>query len=62
MKRLVEGIQDFEKIRILRTELKGGKLNRLNATVEKFVPVEVGPEVDVERMVAEGRKQLRSLE
>ena len=62
MKRLVEGIQDFEKIRILRVELKGGKLNRLNATVEKFAPVEVGPEVDVERMVAEGRKQLRSLE
>ena len=62
MKRLVEGIQDFEKIRILRAELKGDKLNRLNATVEKFAPVEVGPEVDVERMVAEGRKQLRSLE
>lgn len=62
MKRLVEGIQDSEKIRILRAELKGDKLNRLNATVEKFAPVEVGPEVDVERMVAEGRKQLRGLE
>ena len=40
--RLVEGIQDCEKIRILREELaaKGakGKLNKLNKAVAKFTP------------------------
>ena len=38
MERLVQGIQDFEKIKILRTELKGAKLELLNKTVEMFRP------------------------
>lgn len=36
--RLVEGIQDCEKIRILRQELTGSKLEKLNKTVAKFTP------------------------
>lgn len=36
--RLVEGLQDAEKIRILRQELKGGKLNKLNKAVSMFTP------------------------
>jgi hypothetical protein len=40
MERLVEGIQDYEKIRILREELAGkkaaGKLRKLNAAVSMF--------------------------
>ena len=62
MKRLVEGIQDFEKIRILRKELKGNKLTRLNSELQKFAPVVIGPEVNVEQMLQEGRALLRTLE
>ena len=36
--RLVEGIQDCEKIRILRSELKGSKLDKLNKAVSMFTP------------------------
>lgn len=36
--RLVEGLQDAEKIRILRSELKGSKLDRLNSAINMFTP------------------------
>ena len=36
--RLVEGLQDAEKIRILCEELKGSKLDKLNKTVAMFTP------------------------
>ena len=36
--RLVEGIEDAEKIRILRAELKGKKLERLNKLISRFTP------------------------
>lgn len=36
--RLIEGIQDCEKIRILRQELTGSKLDKLNKTVSMFTP------------------------
>lgn len=36
--RLVEGLQDCEKIRILRQELTGSKLEKLNKTIAKFSP------------------------
>lgn len=36
--RLIEGIQDCEKIRLLRQELKGSKLEKLNKTIAKFTP------------------------
>ena len=34
----MEGLQDCEKIHQLRSELKGGKLEKLNRTVAKFTP------------------------
>ncbi|MDY4526372.1 MAG: DUF4091 domain-containing protein, partial [Parabacteroides sp.] len=36
--RLVEGLQDCEKIRLLRQSLKGSKLDKLNKCVAKFTP------------------------
>lgn len=36
--RLIEGLQDAEKIRILREELKGSKLTKLNKAVAMFTP------------------------
>lgn len=36
--RLVEGLQDCEKIRLLRKELKGKSLRRLNEAVGQFTP------------------------
>lgn len=64
MERLIEGIQDWEKIRILRKEFtkKGatGKLNRLNRMVERFTPEGLTQQSTAE-MVNEGRKLLNSL-
>ena len=62
MERLTEGIQDFEKIRILRSELKGKKLEKLNEVVNKFAIQPVGPEVDIEAMMKEGKTALRAVE
>ena len=36
--RLIEGLQDCEKVRILREELKGSKLEKLNKAVSMFTP------------------------
>lgn len=64
MERLVEGIQDWEKIRLLREEFtaKGatGKLNRLNRMVERFTP-EGLTQQSTTLMVQEGRQLLNSL-
>lgn len=64
MERLIEGIQDWEKIRILRKEFtkKGatGKLDRLNRMVERFTPEGLTQQSTAE-MVNEGRKLLNSL-
>ena len=62
MERLTEGIQDFEKIRILRSELKGKKLEELNEIVNKFAIQPVGPEVDIETLMKEGKTMLRKVE
>lgn len=64
MERLIEGIQDWEKIRLLREEFaaKGatGKLNRLNRMVERFTPEGLTQQTTAE-MVKEGRLLLNSL-
>lgn len=64
MERLIEGIQDWEKIRILREEFtkKGatGKLDRLNRMVERFTAEGLTQQSTAE-MVNEGRKLLNSL-
>ncbi len=59
--RLVEGIQDYEKIRILREELKGstGKLNKLNDAVSKFTFESITPD-NAANMVNDARKVLNS--
>lgn len=62
MERLVEGIQDYEKIRILRAESKGKKLEKLNEVIKKFAVQPVGPEVDIEGMLKEGKAALRAAE
>lgn len=62
MERLIEGIQDYEKIRILRAELKGDKLAKLETELKKFAPTEIGRNVDVEKLVNDGKALLRSLE
>lgn len=59
--RLVEGIEDFEKIRILRAELKGKKLQMLEEEIKNFLPVQIGAEVDVETLVHNAQKMLRGL-
>ncbi len=59
--RLVEGIEDFEKIRVLRSELKGKKLQRLNDEIKKFSPVKVEPGTNVENMVRDAQKLLNTL-
>lgn len=65
MERLVEGIQDYEKIRILREEFaaKGDKkkLDKLNKTVSLFTPEGLAEsQMDPTAMVNEGRKTLNS--
>lgn len=64
MERLIEGIQDYEKIRILREEFEKngnkGKLNKLNKMVSQFqgdALIEQPSEV----MVSKGRDLLNSL-
>lgn len=62
MERLVEGIQDYEKIRILRAELTGKKLQRLNEAIAPFAMCEVDKSVDVESMLHQAKAILRSVE
>ncbi len=62
MERLVEGIQDFEKIQILRSELKGAKLEKFNEEVKKFAILPVGMDVDIEGMMKAGKAALRKAE
>ena len=61
-KRLVEGIQDYEKIAILRGELKGKKLERLESQLEKFTPTVIAEGFGFDQLVDESRTLLRSLE
>lgn len=64
MERLIEGIQDYEKIRILReiftTKGDKGKLKRLNDAVSKFTAESI-TSTNAADMVNEGRKVLNSL-
>ena len=61
MQKLVQGIQDFEKIRILKQEATGKKKDVLNQTLQKFRPNKFG-EGNAAEMVQYGEKILRSLE
>lgn len=62
MERLVEGIQDFEKIQILRKNAKGSKLEKLNKAIEECAVAPVGPEVDIEGIMKRCKAALRAAE
>ena len=51
----------FSKIRVLRSELKGKKLQRLNDEIKKFSPVKIEPGTNVENMVRDAQKLLNTL-
>jgi len=59
--RLVEGIQDFEKIRIFRETATQSQKAELDAVLLKFAPTDFGPSQKAEELVSEGRKILRKL-
>ena len=61
MQRLVQGIQDFEKIRILKPTLSKEKKDLLNQLLVKFRPNKFG-DSDAAKMISEGEKTLRALE
>ena len=63
MEHLIEGIQDYEKIRILREELAAknnkSKLDKLNKLVSQFTPEGLAEtQKDPTAMVEEARKEL----
>ncbi len=64
LEKLIEGIQDYEKIRILRKEFANknnrSKLNRLNKTVATFTPDNLDPET-MEEKLQEARNLLNTL-
>lgn len=60
--RFVEGIEDYEKVRVLRQELKGKKLELLNKEVEKFKPIETGQKGNIEEMVRNAHELLKKLD
>ena len=62
MERLVQGIQDYEKIRILMSELTGKKLQLLKQTVEKFRSNKYDPKDDAAQMVRQAEAVIRQLE
>ncbi|MDH6535345.1 DUF4091 domain-containing protein [Parabacteroides sp. 52] len=63
MERMIEGLQDCEKIRLLREEFTAknqkNKLQKLNNTVAKFVPENLTKE-NAGEMINEGRKILNA--
>ena len=62
--RLIEGIQDFEKIRIVRAGLDAAKSAKLDAQLEKFKDIawETVPETETAALVNSSKALLRSLE
>ena len=60
--RLIEGIQDYEKIRLLRPELSTRQQARLDRVLEKFSHNAMDDDFDVNALVSEGKAVLRALE
>ena len=63
MERLIEGIQDAEKIRILRKEFtengKSSQLRKLNQTISGFMPEKLNGQ-NASQMVRNGRDLLNT--
>ena len=62
MERLIEGIQAYEKIQILRSELKGKKLEALENELKRFAPVNMEESVNAADEVNHARQVLLRLE
>ena len=60
--RLVEGIQQFEKIRILRETLTLKKISRLDVALEKMSLHEYSADTDFPALLKEGYDALRAIE
>ena len=64
MERLIEGIQDYEKIRILRPEMTPEQAARLDAQLKKFKEINWKTSTDEEAsaLVNESKALLRTME
>ena len=62
LERLVQGIQDYEKVRILSSELQGRKLETLKQAVATFRSNQFSDKDDAGRMVREAEAVMRSIE
>ena len=64
MERLIEGIQDFEKIGILRQNLSAEKAGKLDAQLDKILKVDwnTATESEVSALVNEAKALLRTIE
>ena len=62
MERLVQGIQDYEKVNILMNELTGKKLQQLKQAVGMFRPNNYEPKDDAAQMVRQAEAVIRQLE
>ncbi len=62
MKQLIRGIQDYEKIRILKKELNPKQQKVLDDALAVFLNTKIEQNTDVAKMVEDAEKVLRSLE
>ncbi len=62
MKQLVRGFQDYEKIRILKPELKDKQKKQLDNLLSSFLTTKIEENTDVAKMVEEAEKLLRTFE
>lgn len=62
MERLVQGIQDFEKIQILKQKASPSQLKKLNSVLKTFEPTKYDESLDAGQAVRQAEAVLRSLE
>jgi hypothetical protein len=62
LERLVEGIQDYEKIRILRETVSTRKMARFDTVLKKFSHNVMADDFDIDALVREGKAALRAIE
>lgn len=60
--RLTEGIQDYEKIRILRQTVSPAKMARFDKVLAKFSHNVMADDFDIDALVREGKAALRAIE
>lgn len=62
MEQLVRGIQDFEKIQILKKTAKPAQMKKLNSILAKFRPNSFDPDQSAAKMIQEGEQCLQDME